>query len=318
MGAYQAHLLSGMPHVDVIVCDIDENAAKLAADACGGSPVTSLNELLAEQPEGVLVCTPTGRHREVVEQLIDRRMPVLCEKPLALHIDDAEYLARLADERGVLLQVGLQRRFDSGYLDARRAARSGVLGDLEHVLLLSFDPEPPSEQFRRSSGGLLLDEHIHDFDIARWLTDDEVVEVMAVSVPQGVEPDLVERVVATLTTSRGVLVTVIGGMRNGGGCDVRAEVHGTRDTVVVGGTAASVAAAGTGAAPPADFRERFEQAYRDQLARFVDSLDGAAEPLRNARDAVAAARIAEAAKASLRRCAPVRIDELQPGGWSER
>jgi myo-inositol 2-dehydrogenase/D-chiro-inositol 1-dehydrogenase len=139
-----------------------------------------------------------------------------------------------------------------------------------------------------------------------------VVEVMAVTVPDGLDPDLVERVVATMTTSRGVLVTVIGGMRNGGGCDVRAEVHGTRDTVVVGGTAASATPAneGTGAAPPVDFRERFEQAYRNQLAQFVDSVAGVVKPLRNARDAVEAARIAEAAKTSLRRRGPVRIGEL--------
>ena len=128
-------------------------------------------------------------------------------------------------------QIGFQRRFDAGYGAARDALRSGALGELRRVHALTGDREPPAADYIPSSGGIFRDCHVHDFDILRWVTGREVVEVYAVGANRGAaffaEAGDVDESAAVLTLDDGTLVTLQGSRYNGGGHDVRMELAGT-------------------------------------------------------------------------------------------
>ena len=105
--------------------------------------------------------------------------PVLCEKPVALTVRDTQATVDLLREAGVPVQIGFQRRFDPALRAARDQAASGGLGTLASLRISAHDAQPPAEHFIPTSGGIFRDMHVHDFDLARWLTGREVATAFA-------------------------------------------------------------------------------------------------------------------------------------------
>jgi predicted dehydrogenase len=103
-------------------------------------------------------------------------LPLFCEKPIATTLDDAVSVVQATQRAGVPLQVGFQRRFDPGFHELRASITSRDLGALYSITLTSHDATPPSKAFAAESGGMFLDLRVHDFDLVRWLTGDEVAE----------------------------------------------------------------------------------------------------------------------------------------------
>jgi myo-inositol 2-dehydrogenase/D-chiro-inositol 1-dehydrogenase len=251
---------------------------------------------------------------------LERRIPVFCEKPLAADLANAIVLAEEVERAGTPFQLGFQRRFDQGYIEARRLIDSGDLGTLYSIRMAGHDPEPPHESYIPVSGGLFRDFSGHDFDILRWLTSDEVVEVYADGSVRGfpvfAKYDDVDTAVATLRMASGVLGVMTVSRHDPRGYDIRTELFGSRDSVSVGlGPRQVIRSVEPGVPEPKgpawpNFQERFADAYRAEMLGFFRLAAGQEESACTARDGVESARITEAATRALKEHRVVRLDEI--------
>jgi myo-inositol 2-dehydrogenase/D-chiro-inositol 1-dehydrogenase len=301
--------------------DVAEEHARAVAAKAGAEFLPSVDALLASGLDGLVIATGTGTHPALIKAGVDAGIPVFCEKPVAMNVADAlPVLAYIREKNGVV-QIGHQRRFDPGYLEARRAYRAGELGWIHSLRAVTCDMAPPPVEFLATSGGLFRDCSVHDFDILRWLTGREIVEVYAKGSNNG-DPAIgevgdVDTALALLTFDDGTVGTVSATRYNGAGHDVRLEIQGSSRSLMVGldeKTAMASAECGVGfpsGEPHRTFAERFDQAYRSEMAAFVELVLGLRDNPCTPEDAVAASRVADAAQESLRSGSAVRV-ELAP------
>ena len=319
---HAANLAGRVPSIELArVVDLDESLARSTGERFGVGWSTSYDDLLDDPSvEGVVVATPTPLHALLVEQAARAGKHAFCEKPVALDLDLLDSLLEEVERAGTVVQVGFQRRFDAGYRAAHEAIARGALGNLLLLRAATHDPMPPAERYIATSGGIFSDLHIHDFDAIRFVTGQEIDEVYAdgsVRETAWLEKfDDVDAAVAVLRLTDGTLAVLTGTRHDPLGYDVRLEVFGTSDSVVVGMDARTpLRSLERGApAPPAaaygDFLERFEDAYRAELEAFAATLrDGgpSACTLADARAALAAALAAGRSRAERR---PVSIEEV--------
>jgi len=221
------------------------------------------------------------------------------------------------------VQIGYQRRFDIGFQAAHAAVKRGELGWLHTVRSTTLDPAPPTPAYVAVSGGLFRDCGVHDFDIIRWVTGREVIEVYATGSNQGEDffaaAGDVDSSAAVLTLEGGTLAVVSNTRYNPRGYDVRLEVHGSKDSIAVGlEDRLPLRSVEPGTSFPAGrphpvFMERFEPAYRTELEVFAELVAGERDSPCTVADALEAEWIAEACTLSHREHRPVRIDEVKHG-----
>lgn len=304
-------------NVELRLTDVAEDHARKVAAGLGAQFLPSVEALIASGVDGLVIATGTGTHPELIRAGVDAGIPVFCEKPVAMNVADSlPVLEHIRANDGVV-QIGHQRRFDAGYLEARRAYQAGELGWIHSLRAVTCDMAPPPVEFLATSGGLFRDCSVHDFDILRWLTGREIVEVYAKGSNNG-DPAIgevgdVDTALALITFDDGTVGTVSATRYNGAGHDVRLEIQGSKRSVMVGlddKTAMESAEAGIAfpsGEPHKTFAERFDQAYRSEMAAFVELVLGQRENPCTPEDAVAASRVADAAQESLASGVPVRV-----------
>ena len=250
-----------------------------------GVPVfATLDDLLAAvEIDAALIAVPTDQHVAVLGQVMAAGLPVLCEKPCGLNVAEATRCASIASEAGLTLQIAYWRRFVPELADLRSQIQDGKLGELLAVNCSQWDLAPPSEAFRGSSGGILADMGVHEFDQIRWLTGQEFVRMHAARSASAVgdDPDCAQ--VAAELDGGGTAVISLGRWHPAGD-SVKVEVFGTKGT-------ASSWFLRPGASEPA-----FHQALRlqaEDFARLVRTGEGhGARPA----DAIAALEAAALAR----------------------
>ena len=304
-------------NVTLRLTDVAEEHARNVAAGLGAEYLSSVDALLASRIDGLVVATGTATHPELIKAGVDAGIPVFCEKPVAMNVADAlPVLDYIRDNNGVV-QIGHQRRFDAGYLEARRAYQAGELGWIHSLRAVTCDMAPPPVEFLATSGGLFRDCSVHDFDILRWLTGREIVEVYAKGSNNG-DPAIgevgdVDTALALVTFDDGTVGTVSATRYNGAGHDVRLEIQGSSRSLMVGlDEKTAMASAEPGAVFPSGephrtFAERFDQAYRSEMAAFVELVLGERDNPCTPEDAVATSRVADAAQESLASGLPVRV-----------
>jgi myo-inositol 2-dehydrogenase/D-chiro-inositol 1-dehydrogenase len=180
--------------------------------------------------DAALIAAPTDLHLELIDAIARAGTPILCEKPCGLRPEDTAEAARIAEEAGIVLQIGYWRRFVPDLIVLRERLAAGELGEPAQIWCWQWDERPPSPAFRERSGGILLDMGVHEFDQIRWLTGQEILDVSAVAATVVSEPAVAgdpESVAAVARLSGGTVATVSLGRRmtSGEGCWV--EVLGT-------------------------------------------------------------------------------------------
>jgi myo-inositol 2-dehydrogenase / D-chiro-inositol 1-dehydrogenase len=199
--------------------------------ALSGVPVfATLDELLAAaEIDAALIAVPTDQHVAVLGQVMAAGLPVLCEKPCGLTVAEATRCAAIADEAGLVLQVAYWRRFVPGLVDLRAQIHGGQLGEILAVNCSQWDLAPPSAAFRGSSGGILADMGVHEFDQIRWLTGQEFVRMHAARSASAVgdDPDCAQ-VAAELDGGSTAVISL--GRWHPAGDSVKVEVYGTKGT----------------------------------------------------------------------------------------
>lgn len=333
IGAFHARTLAAIPAVkELVVTDAVPALADLAAAEVAAGPdaraevtvVATPEDLLDAGVDGVVIASSTPTHAGLIRACVARATPTFCEKPVALQAAEATTLRDELAGSDVPVQIGFPRRFDRAYLAAREDLLAGRLGTVHTVRSTTLDPAPPPAEYIRASGGIFHDCAVHDFDSVRWATGQEVVEVVAVGTNQGDEgTDYIaaagdaETAASILTLSEGTLAVVSNTRTNGRGHDVRLELLGTLDSVAAGlDDRTPLRSADPGIAFPAGapwdfFMDRFADAFRAELAAFMDVVAGNRPSPCTLHDAVEASLVAEAATRSAREHRPVRLDELR-------
>jgi myo-inositol 2-dehydrogenase / D-chiro-inositol 1-dehydrogenase len=321
IGVFHVETLRALEGVSrVTIADADADRALQVARELGVNVGETPEALVEAGVDALVIATATPGHGPLLRLAAGAGLPAFCEKPVALDLAGLDEVLADVERTGILVQVGFQRRFDAGYRAAHDAVTAGALGNLLVVRAATHDPAPPAEDYIAHSGGIFRDLHIHDFDAVRYVTGQEIVEVYAdgavLKTPWFSDHDDVDTAVAVVRLSGGTLGILSGTRHDPLGYDVRLEVFGTGDSIAVGlddrSPIRSVERGATASAAPgyANFMERFEQAYRTELAVFVETVQARTESactLEEARSALVAALAADRSRAERR---PVPIEEV--------
>ena len=185
IGKAHARALSAVEDVEIAaLVDTNLHAAQGAATQFGGQPYNHVADL----PDDIhlaTVATPPMSHYEPVRALLERRIPVLCEKPLTMDVAQAEALATLSETGGVPLLVGFKMRFEPVFVRARQVLPD--LGPLRAVVSTKMQPyhaHPGTNWYPHV--GAMYELSIHDFDLIRYISGLDPQSVRAaLSIPEG-------------------------------------------------------------------------------------------------------------------------------------
>ena len=148
IGSLHAVVISGLPEVEaVFVGDVDMGRAKALAEEVGGEAGT-IEEILDRGPDAVVIAASTSAHAGLIEAAVDAGIPAFCEKPIALGYEETLGIVERVESSGAVLQIGFQRRFDDGYVEAKRLVDDGSLGP---CTLSGSLPTTPSRRTRGTS-----------------------------------------------------------------------------------------------------------------------------------------------------------------------
>ena len=305
-----------IPRADLrVVADPYADTALL--DEYGIEQLYEEPKALFEDPDidAVFICSPSEHHAEHIKQAAAEQKHIFCEKPLASTVEEIYECLDVIKETGVKFQLGFNRRFDPNFERVSQIVKGGRIGDPHLLEITSRDPEPPPRKYLEKSGGLFMDKTIHDFDMARFLMGDEVVEVFA----QGaalVEPDIapeIDTAVISLKFASGALGVINNSRKAAYGYDQRVEVFGSEGSIAAENRAPTNTILATESGllsekPYYFFQDRYQEAYRKEVDMFIDYLDGTINSPVNGNDGLAAVYLAMAAKTSYETGKSVAVD----------
>jgi myo-inositol 2-dehydrogenase/D-chiro-inositol 1-dehydrogenase len=253
----------------------------------------------------------------LIEAAAETGKAVFCEKPVALDLSRTQQALATVAEKGVAFQIGFQRRFDSGYAEAKRRIEAGVLGRLDQFRTVGRDPAPPPKEYLAKSGGLFLDQAIHEFDIARFLMGD-VTEVSAWGTvrfhPDAEEFDDVDTATTLLRFASGALGVVENSRRAVYGYDIVTEVFGENGKILVQAEPKTPLREYNKDGYRLDhyhfFMDRFGPAFRAELEAFFHAISNGKPPTPGPNDALESLKIALAATRSLKEGRSVKLTEI--------
>jgi inositol 2-dehydrogenase len=307
------------------VADADAAIAELHAQKLGVSKwYGHYQDLLADaEIDAVVIVTPTRTHGEIVTAAAERGKAIYCEKPMSLSLDEACSMQQAVERARIFFHPAFTRRFDKGYVAAKRKIEEGAIGAPLVFKSSSRDPFRPSLEFLdpAKSGGIITDMGIHDLDIARWLVG-EIQSVYsiggAIAYPEMAPINDQDNTITSLNFESGALGTVDLSRSGVYGYDIRTEVLGSKGTLKIGYLRETPLLVMTKEGVTHDtvpyFMERFEGAYIAQLQDFVDRVRRDEPPSISVADGVAALRACLAATLSLKENRPVDLTERSVEG----
>ncbi|PDN23290.1 inositol 2-dehydrogenase [Salmonella enterica] len=268
--------------------------------------------------EAVFIFTSTDMHEEIVTAAAQAGEHIFCEKPLSMNEDEQASMAvlRKVKEKGGALQVAFNRRFDPQFHEGFELVRSGKIGRPQMIKITSRDPDLLPHDLIKRIGGLIFDFTMHDFDMARFMMQDEVSEVY-VKGNTLIDPSLkniddVDTLAVMLTFRNGGYALIDNSRRAVYGYDQRVEVFGSEGMAYADNVSESTVKVFNSQHcimknPLPDFTVRYREAYRTEILHFIDSVLHHTPVVCTGEDALLAQRIAIAAQQSLKSGLPVKI-----------
>ena len=320
IGSNHAAVLADVAAVDhLAVADLEpERAVALAARFDLAEPVDV--DRAFDGVDAVVIATSTDTHAVLLERAAAAGVAAFCEKPIALDLESTRAAVAAVDAAGITVQMGFQRRYDPAMRAIRDSVVSGELGTAYLVRSQTHDPSPPPLDYLPVSGGIFRDCLIHDIDIVRYVSGQEVVSVTAAGAVLGFEEIGVLGDVDTATVmlglSEGTLAQLSALRHDPVGYDVRLEVFGSKRALAAGWSDRSpIHSTEPGVAATSDpiesFMDRFDAAFRAEMEAFVRVIRGEEAPASNHHDAYQDLRVAVACDLSLAEGRTVRMEEIE-------
>jgi myo-inositol 2-dehydrogenase / D-chiro-inositol 1-dehydrogenase len=311
IGSVHAKNIARHPGAELVaVSDANIEFAKKVATATGARAVSDIAEVFSDQAiQAVLIATPTDTHVEYLKRAAAAGKAIYCEKPIGLDYEEAEKAVREVRAAGVPVMLGFNRRFDASHAAVKEAIDRGEVGKVEIVQLTSRGPKPPPISYVKVSGGQLRDQTIHFFDLLRWLTNDEPVEVYAIGAAL-VDPAIgqagdVDTSIVSLRMASGALCQIDSSRRAAYGYDERIEVFGSEGMVESERQNSRGLVLYKGRQILKDglhpgWFERIEQSYYDAIDAFLKSVEQGTPPSPSLEDGLKAQLIADKATESIK------------------
>ncbi len=312
IGRLHAANIAHNPNAELAwVYDVYQPSADEAAQLHGCPVAQSVDDILNDRAvDAVLIATSTDTHAGLIEASAKAGKAILCEKPIDLSLDRVLQCAKTIAPYNVPIQIGFNRRFDPSHRAAKQALDNGQIGDLHQVILTSRDPQMAPKSYLATSGGLLRDMTIHDFDLARFMLGEEPVEVFAqasalVNPAVCAEVDDVDSAMIQMKTASGKLCHINNSRQAVYGYDQRVELFGSTGMLISDNQRShelkQFAADQAGKSEPFQFffLERYAKAFVAELDAFIKAVADKTPPQVGFDDGAKALALAEAAYRSL-------------------
>ena len=323
IGRMHAENIAAHPRATLAgVFDVHRPAADDVGRKLGVTVFESADALIVSSDvDAVLIATSTPTHADFIEKAVAAGKPILCEKPIDLSLARVQRCAEAIGTTKVPIMLGFVRRFDPGHRAARDAVRAGDIGNLHQVVITSRDPGMPPVAYTQASGGIFRDMTIHDFDMARFILGEEVIEVSATG-SRLIDPALMQSlddydtVTVVLKTASGRQCIINNSRQAVYGYDQRVEALGTKGMVVSENRRPNMTTlhradfTGKGAPLLNFFIDRYAEAFIAEIDAFVDAVDAGKPPEVGFEDGRQALILAEAAIKSAAEGRTVRTSEI--------
>lgn len=320
IGAHHAGVLHALPAVqELAIADVASGRAEAVAEGFERARAVGIDRVL-DGVDAVVIASSTDTHADWLVAAAERGLATFCEKPIALDLESTRRAAAAVDSAGVVVQMGFQRRYDPAMRAIRDAIESGDLGVPYLVRSQTHDPEPPPIDYIPVSGGIFRDCMIHDIDVVRYVTGQDVETVTATGAVLGF-PEIgahgdVDTATAMFTMTGGTIAQLSALRHDPMGYDVRLEVFGSHDSMAAGWSDRSpIASTEPGVARPSDpivsFWDRFAAAYRAEMEAFARVVAGEEKPASDHHDAYQDLRVAVACDLSRIEGRTVSLEEIE-------
>ncbi|KAF0104302.1 MAG: myo-inositol 2-dehydrogenase [Chloroflexi bacterium] len=301
---HAGNLATRIPGVEVVaIADPNMEAAReLAENLHVASYYEDYRKILDDKSiDAVAICSSTDTHARFMIEAAEAGKHIFCEKPVDHSLEKIDAALAAVKKAGVKCQ-------------------EGKVGEVQILRITSRDPAPPPVSYVKVSGGMFLDMTIHDFDMARYLSGSEVVEVFAaggVMVDPGIgEAGDIDTAVITLKFANGAIGTIDNCRKAVYGYDQRVEVFGSKGMVAVANNTAnsSVYSNEDGVVsekPLYFFLERYMDSFIAEMADFIDAVREDKPTPVTALDGRKPVVIAMAANKSLKENRAVKLSEIE-------
>ncbi|MDT8296898.1 MAG: inositol 2-dehydrogenase [Spirochaetaceae bacterium] len=269
--------------------------------------------------DAVVIATSTDTHEEVIRAAAEAGKDMFCEKPIATTLEAIDDVLEVVKKSGVKFMVGFNRRFDPTFGRVRQLVDDGTVGKPMIVNITSRDPQPPHLEYLKVCGGIFFDTTVHDFDMARFLSGDEIVEVYAtgsVLVDERIgELGDLDTTMVTLKFKSGAVGSINNSRKTGYSYDQRVEVFGDKSCAFGGNETPTrvqyVNPEGTHSDVPLYFNiERYPEAFFGEIKAFTDCLVNNNDPPVSGIDGRKAVALSMAARKSYEENRPVKVSEI--------
>ena len=255
-----------------------------------------------DQIKGILICTPTDTHVDLIKRFLYTKKAVFCEKPLDLNLRKVKKLVQLVSESKSQVMLGFNRRFDPHFAKLKAHLTKKEIGVIEQITITSRDPNPPTIEYIKQSGGIFKDMAIHDLDMAVFLADEKIHSITALGsnfvskkIEQAGDYDTATILMRTIS---GKQISIINSRRATYGYDQRVEVHGSKGSLKVNNPTLLEIELAKEAGTTKDrlhhfFMTRYIDAYKNQIDYFVDCIKKRSMPKPDSYDGYYALYLAE-------------------------
>lgn len=265
----------------------------------------------------VLICSPAPLHVPQIIAAARAGKHVFCEKPIATDVESIMQALHEVEKANIIFQVGFNRRFDPNFAKIKHLLQENHIGQPHLIRITSRDPEIPPVDYLKTSSGMFLDMTIHDFDMARFLMNSEIIEVYATGAAL-IDPTLkeyndIDTAIINLKFANGCLGVIDNSRQATYGYDQRVEVFGSLGAVHTENnkptnTIISTQHGVVAEKPLRFFLERYKESYINEMQEFYDSIIQQKTPSVSGRDGLLSIVVALAARDSMQLNKPIKIN----------
>ena len=318
-GKFHIQSIQSIPGINLrCVVDVDESLAKrLAKDLECDYSTSAEGPLGQANIDAVIVASPTHEHYGQIQAALEAGKPVFTEKPLGSSLKEIDTCFGLAKRSGLPLFVGFNRRFDPSFSSLARGVKDGQVGVLQMLRVTSRDSPLPTMDYISTSHGIFHDCIVHDFDMLRFITGKDPVEIYSVgsSFVEGIGAlDDLDNVLVALRYDNGMIASIDVNRFASYGYDQRIEAFGSKGMLQAENRSpvSTVLSSDEGLLRPTiehSFPTRYREAYRQELTAFSDCLREDAQVPVTHEDVRMSFILSELGEQSHREARPIRVSE---------